>query len=136
VGVPPVLQLDLGSRAFVSSRMCLREPASLVADAFAYSGVHPIWEFPGEKSFHPVERTRRGFKEGPHPSPQIRNSGLRGELLPVDLRRRFDTVSRISYAFSAASFSCIADGMNRKYPFSIIATLVPVCAATVSGSSP
>jgi hypothetical protein len=43
---------------------------------------------------------------------------------------------RENYAFSAASFSCIADGMNRRYAFSIIAMLVPVCAATVSGSTP
>jgi hypothetical protein len=30
------------------------------------------------------------------------------------------------YPFSAASFSCIAEGMNRRYAFSIIAILVPV----------
>ena len=41
-----------------------------------------------------------------------------------------------AYALSAANFSCIADGLIRRYAFSIIATLVPVCAATVNGSIP
>jgi hypothetical protein len=34
-----------------------------------------------------------------------------------------------------ANFARIADGMNLKYVFSIITTLVPVCWATVRGSN-
>lgn len=35
-----------------------------------------------------------------------------------------------------ASFSSIAERMNLKYVRSIMRALVPVCAATVSGSTP
>lgn len=42
----------------------------------------------------------------------------------------------LPYPFNAASLSCIADGMESQVAFSIIARLVPVCAAAINGSTP
>jgi hypothetical protein len=47
-----------------------------------------------------------------------------------------DRVYSVGFVFRLASFSSIAERMNLKYVRSIMRRLVPVCEATVSGSTP
>lgn len=59
---------------------------------------------------------------------------------PADRRRckdeRLEHFYSVGIVFRLASFSSIAERMNLKYVRSIMRRLVPVCAATVSGSTP
>ena len=89
--------------------------------------MHAKRESPGDDTANILSETHCAFQGS------SKGFGAQGfqTLGAADLR-----CSAAHASFTPASFSRIADGINRRYAFSIMASDVPVWAATVSGSTP